>query len=407
MGDPKQHSPLGASSAYRWMMCPASCRLSEGMPSTSSEFAVAGTAAHALCELCLTSPDHDPFSRVGETIEHEAGTTEVTEDMATAAKVYVDTVLGDLEREGGTLSVEQPFDLSWIHESMFGRNDAAILPAAPCGTLYIYDYKNGSKPVRAERNPQCMYYALGALGKDNPTAAETVRITIVQPNSAFKSQAVDRWEVGVDELYKWAEEELRPAALRTLDADAPSNAGEWCQFCPALAVCPAKRDLALERMDSYDDNGECPRLPAVERLKPAEVGFLSAFFGSQDFAAWLKAVQAEELRLLQEGVEIPGRRLAEERSLGNRKWRDETEAAEALAILGPDRYVRSLVSPAVAEKMLKARGMKKREIDGCLADVVTREAKTKTVVVGDDDPRLAFTAARDADVRAQFAPVEN
>jgi len=406
MGDPKQHSPLGASSAHRWMSCPASVRLSEGMPSTSSEFAVAGTAAHALGELCLTSGKSDPFAYVGETIRHEAGETEVTEDMATSVKVYVDCVLGDLAAEGGRLSVEQPFDLSWVHEGMFGRNDAAILPATPCGVLRVYDYKNGSKPVRAERNPQCMYYALGALGKDNLTAAETVLITIVQPNSHFKEQAVDRWEVDVDELYDWAERELRAAALRTLEADAPCAAGDWCQFCPALAVCPAKRDLALELMDSYDEERECPRLPDVRRLTPAEVGAMSAFFGGQDFAVWLKAVQAEELRLLQKGTEVPGRRLAEEKSLGQRKWADEARAAEALAVLGPDRYVRSLVSPAVAEKALKARGLKKREIDGLFAGVAVREARSKTVVVDEGDPRVALTAARDAEVRAQFSPVE-
>ena len=49
----RAHAKLSPSSAYRWIACPGSIRLSAGIPDTSSVFAEEGTAAHELCELCL------------------------------------------------------------------------------------------------------------------------------------------------------------------------------------------------------------------------------------------------------------------------------------------------------------------------------------------------------------------
>jgi hypothetical protein len=383
------HSSIGASSAYRWMMCPASPRLCAGRRSESSEFAILGTAAHALAEKCLTD-GVDPVLFVGETIEHEAGKTEVTGEMADGVTVYVETVFADLKAHGGKLAVEQSFDLGWLYPGMYGRNDAAILPTEPCGVLRIYDYKNGAKPVKAENNPQCMYYALGALGADNPTGAETVVITIVQPNSHFKAVAVDSWEVSVDELYRWAREVLLPAAKRTEDPEAPCVAGEWCCFCDAMAVCPLKQDLALGRLEEPERG--CYVLPAVQALKPADVGFLSGFFNSPDFDAWRKALAAEELDLLSRGVEIPGRKLVEQRSWGNRKWADEAAVEKALSELGDDLWVRKLQSPAQVEKLLTTRKVPKKLREDRLAPLVTREEKITQVAAFADDPRGPLAA---------------
>ena len=48
---PEKHALLGASSAERWLMCPPSARLGEQFPDTASEYAAAGTLAHAIAEL--------------------------------------------------------------------------------------------------------------------------------------------------------------------------------------------------------------------------------------------------------------------------------------------------------------------------------------------------------------------
>lgn len=390
--DNAAHSSIGASSAYRWMNCPASRRLSEGRRSEPGEYAILGTAAHALAEKCLLERV-DPCLFVGEVLKHEAGETEITGEMADGVTVYVEKVLGDHAKVGGELVVERAFDLSWLYPGMYGRNDAGILPEAPSGlpedtggALRIYDYKNGAKPVKAEDNVQCMYYALGALGAGNPTGAIVVVITIVQPNSHFKAAAVESWEIGVDDLYAWGENVLLPAAKRTEDPDAPCVAGDWCCFCPAMAVCPLKQHLALSKIDEPDPG--CFTLPVVKALKPVDVGFLSGFFNSPDFAAWLKALAAEELDMLNRGVEVPGRKLVEQRSLGNRKWTDEAEVERALGgDLGEDLWVKKLQSPAQVEKMLTAQKVPKRLREEMLSPLLTREEKISQVVVFDEDPR--------------------
>jgi len=50
---PNQHALLSPSSSERWLHCPRSARLCEGMADTASSYASEGTEAHALCEHLL------------------------------------------------------------------------------------------------------------------------------------------------------------------------------------------------------------------------------------------------------------------------------------------------------------------------------------------------------------------
>lgn len=50
---PGKHALLSASASHRWLACPPSARLTEGMPDKSSSFAEQGTDAHRLCEYKL------------------------------------------------------------------------------------------------------------------------------------------------------------------------------------------------------------------------------------------------------------------------------------------------------------------------------------------------------------------
>lgn len=49
----RAHALLSASSAKKWINCPPSARLEEGIPETESAYAKEGTLAHAICELKL------------------------------------------------------------------------------------------------------------------------------------------------------------------------------------------------------------------------------------------------------------------------------------------------------------------------------------------------------------------
>ena len=68
----RAHATLSPSSASRWMACPASVRLSEGIPNTSSIFAAEGTACHELAALCLQQ-EMDPTTFIDEWVDIETG----------------------------------------------------------------------------------------------------------------------------------------------------------------------------------------------------------------------------------------------------------------------------------------------------------------------------------------------
>ena len=377
--------------------CPGSVRLCADLPPRYTEYAATGTVAHSLCEECLVQ-GKEPELFLGEVRTQDGFSVPVTEQMVQAVSIYVDFVRSEHEKYGGTLVVERPFDLSWIHSNMFGRNDACIIPEGKLGgTLRVFDFKNGRKPVAAANNPQLLFYACGALGEDNPWFVEQVEVSIIQPQAIGK-QAIDTWSISVPDLYKWAYEVLRPAAIATEAPDAPFKMGDYCIFCPGAGLCPAKRDAALSLLDSPVAAGQVAVLPNVKTIPPKQLGMLSAFFNSEEFQAWVKALAAEEQSELARGVDIPGRKLVESVSLGNRKWTSEEAVIAAFREYGEDIFNSKLKSPAQLSALLVKQGVSKSEAKERVDALVTREEITSVKVVNDDDPR----PARGADVLNLF-----
>lgn len=378
------HSSIGASSAYRWLACPGSVRLCAQVPKRTAVYASEGTAAHELCEKCLLDGS-DPAEHFGEEIAADGARFTVDEKMVAAVTVYVDKVRGDLARFGGKLNVEKQFDLSWLYPGMYGRNDASIEPQDIIGILRIYDYKNGKKPVSATGNTQGMYYALGALGQDNRFCADEVVITIVQPN-CFGKEAVDEWSIPTKDLYAWGYDVLRPGAVAAEAPDAPLHSGDHCTFCAAIGICPKRREEVAALLPEIREDR--PVLPACEALTPAQIGKMSAFFGSEEFSTWLKGIQLRELELLQSGVDVPGRALREKTVRGNRRWADESAVAKALEAYKVDPYETKLASPARIEKELTSLRIPKAEREAIIAPLVTRDESAKTIVVSTDGKEL-------------------
>lgn len=385
------HSHIGASSSHRWMNCPGSVALYGQLTERrTTEYALTGTLAHLVCELCLVQ-DEAPTRYLGEHLalgdgEH-SGT--VTEAIVDAVRVYVDHVRFQHHKAGGKLVVEQSFDLSWLYPGMFGRNDAAILPDEVFGTLYVFDYKNGRKHVSAADNPQLKYYALGALGKDNPMMVEQVVCVIVQPN-AYGKEPIETWETTPEELYAWADNELLPAAKRTAEPGAPCVPGDWCTFCEAAHLCHARQAAALALLDEPTEAQPVATLPAVNELTPERIGLLSAFFQSEEFSSWVKALAAAEMSMLSQGVHVPGRKLVETVVRGNRKWADPGAVTAEFADLGGELLNTELKSPAQVEKLLQQRGVKPAERKARVDKLVTRDESIKTIVVSESDSRQAL-----------------
>ena len=108
-----EHSPLGASGASRWMKCPGSVSLSEGIEDAESEFASLGSAAHALAEISLRD-DEDAWERVSRT-DSETGIL-VDKDMADAVQVYLNAIRSaHPDRNQGNAFIERVFHCPSIH----------------------------------------------------------------------------------------------------------------------------------------------------------------------------------------------------------------------------------------------------------------------------------------------------
>lgn len=386
MGNKNQHSVLGASSSHRWLACPGSVRLTADIPPTSSKYADEGTAAHELAELCLKT-DQNAADRIGTIITANGTPFTVTEEMADAVQVYVDTVRQDYEVAGATadMRLEQQFNLDWLYPGMFGRNDAMVGDEA-FGILKVYDYKHGAGVlVEVENNPQLMYYGLGAL---KGSGYDEVELVVVQPRAPHPKGSVRRWTISADDLMKWGEEVLLPGAKATEDPEAPLIAGEHCQFCAALPTCPAQKTYAMSIVPTvFDETPSAPPSPDV--LTPVE---LRKILNAADLIeSWLKACREHVHALLESGridVEEIGYKLVAGRA--SRSWLDEQKAKEWLeAMLDEEAYTKpSLVSPAQAEKLLKG-ATAKQAIKGMVQE--TRGKQLAPI----SDPREALPPTAD------------
>ena len=359
---PTLHAQLGASSAERWMNCPGSITLSEGLEDSGSPYAWEGTAAHTLAERCLRNGEI-PQMAVGEYIAVEVREEvfeliEVTEEMAEAVDLFVEHVRGVVKSapEDAVVSFERRFDLSPLKPPvpMFGTADVVIwLPKLK--KLTVIDLKYGKGVVvNAHENVQTMYYALGATVA-NGVIPDEVKVTICQPRAHHDDGPVRSFQFDRQRLIEF-KKELFAAALRTQEKDAPLAVGDWCKFCRAKAVCPAQRANAIALMDSEFDTlpPEEVKLPAPGLLTLDQVATILSRAGL--VMDWLREVESYALELAERGTPVPGFKLVEKKT--NRKWTDEEKVEAYLAryLKKDERTKTKVISPAQAEKLMKARG---------------------------------------------------
>ena len=349
------HAKLNASSAARWMACPGSIRLIDSLPpdqrDKGSVYARQGTAAHELGERCLHH-DLEPDHWEGDVIEVEDDEFFVDRDMIDAVQVYLDEVDGRKRGfEDYTCWYEQRVAPFADRDDMFGTADCVIYE--PFSTLVVIDYKHGKGvPVEVERNAQAMYYGLGAIQTHDLHDVEEVELVIVQPRAPHTDGAVRTWGLATDELLDWGEGELRPAAERTADPDAPLAAGPHCRFCPAQAICPEipKRAVELARVDFEDLGDAKPVLP--DENDPVQVS--RALDLADIMGPWIKAVKALGHEIAMRGTDVPGWKLVRGRS-GDRTWTDEDDVRKKLqnkrGIRREDFLETKLISPTQLEKV--------------------------------------------------------
>lgn len=339
MGSGTEHSPLGASGAHRWMVCPGSVALSEGLPNHPSIHAVTGTVAHGIGEDCLRT-GQNPVDFIGQSREQNGHQIHVTEEMARAVMLYVDYVRVQAQ-EPARLHIEAPFRLTRIDPRLWGTSDAVIWQPDR-RRLVVIDYKHGSGVrVEVKDNPQLRYYALGALLEHN-YPAETVRVVVVQPNIDWDDGEKIRYEdFEATDLINFAAE-LKAAVNRVDERPNEYVPGEHCTFCPAQAICPALSKQALE-VAAQDF--------APQKYTPEQIGKLLSLLPQLE--KWAAAVREFAYNEANAGRPIPGYKLVDKR--GIRVWADEQQAVTAMLAAGlkdDDMYESKLRSPAQIEKTL-------------------------------------------------------
>ena len=352
----RAHATLGASSSKRWMNCPGSVELSRPFPDTTSKYAIEGTIAHGLGEWCIQN-GVKPHDFVGVEIATDGISGVPTEEMATAVKVFVDEVFAQLQHYGPDASwaLEERFSLQPLGPPapMFGTADVTIWSG---DHLHVIDYKHGQGVVvEVEKNTQLMYYALGASVAAGRVPA-TVDVTIVQPRAPHSEGPVRTYSFDRDELIAF-KHLLFEAAARTKEADAPLAPGDWCRFCKAAPVCPAKKAEAesVAMTVFSEDVEDVPTAPRPEALTGEQLRLV--LDKGSGVMQWIRDVEAYALSLMEDGHTVPGFKLVRGRS--NRKWTDSEAASKYLGRKGvpaAKRYTKKLVSPNAAEKALKALG---------------------------------------------------
>lgn len=381
----RAHSKLGASSAHRWGVCPGSIRLSEGQPNESTIYAAEGTAAHEVCDMCLTNAQ-DAIEYVGRTITVGEFEFEVDEAMAEAVQVYLDAVREELAKSpdaDAQLLVEHKFDLSnVILPGMFGTNDAAVYHPST-RRLVVFDYKHGQGyAVEVEENPQLLYYGIGAATSGG-RVVEEVELVVVQPRAPHRHGPVRRWSTDYFGLLDFATT-LRVLAEKTMDPNAALVSGSHCKFCPAAGICPQleKDAIAAARADFAGMPSELPERDLAAILEKADL-----------IEDWISAVRKHAFFTLDSGGEIEGYKLVAKKS--NRKWTDENEDVllsklELLFGLDVDSVTRrKLLTPAQVEKLLGKEDKKS------LAELY-HKPDTGVTMARDTDPRPAVSATRNA-----------
>jgi hypothetical protein len=456
------HATLGASSADKWYNCAASAAMEEAYaePEQPRDSTDEGSAAHWVGEQCLRGRHKNvrPEQFLGYMVKVENGSKEegtyyereieCDEEMVRNVEIYVNYVLS----LGGMLFIEERVDYSrWVPQG-FGTADAIVeveetMPdregnVRPVNTLHVNDFKYGKGiVVSAFENKQGMHYALGALESLDfmfSKPIERIVVTIIQP----RRDNISEYEIWVDDLLNWADEEVAHRAARAWellqkykkntkaeDGDEFSTLSylteadfcpgkKTCQWCKARPRCRASAEMGYRiALDGFEDE-TIENLAEVEVVKPKKAtktkpevkGNLRSYAGLSNeelakiylehwpiFKAWGEKLKDYILPRAIAGEEFPGLKPVDGQA--RRQWKDEATAIKALrsaGLLKADYELTSVISPNQAEEVLKEKKPKDHK-----KRYATLEEAAVVLVPGNP------TLAKSSDKRESIAEVQN
>lgn len=366
-----KHALLSPSSSSRWLSCPPSLRLGQHYEDTTSSYAAEGTEAHTLGEYKLKT-------LLGMKAKDPTANLEYyNEEMEECAENYATYILELFEGAKAKCSdplilIEERLDISKYAEGSFGTGDCIIVSD---GTLHVVDYKHGTGIfVDANDNSQMMIYGLGALELfDGIYDIKTVAMTIYQP----RRNNISTFTLSKDELYKWANEVLKPTAKLALKGEGDFKCGDWCTFCKIKHECQARADYNLElakhefRLPPLLEDGDIEEI--LEKI--------------DELTSWASNIKEYALTRALQGKQWSGFKLVEGRS--NRKYISEEKVIEVVKSSGFDPYEHKIKGITAMEKTLG-----KSKFSELLANLVEKP-KGKPTLVPESDKRSAINPAVD------------
>jgi len=342
------HSPVGPSSAERWLNCPGSVLLTRDIPDHSSDYANEGTAAHTLSEWCRN--EHMPalhYKGMEIDVKTEDGIKKFKVDFEMIRNVQ--EFLDYVNQFGGVpfFELKAVFD-HWVPGG-FGTADDVRIEDGMC---IVTDFKYGKGvQVFVEDNPQLKLYALGTYQQFRHLYDfDKFQLNIMQP----RLDHIDETIITLPELLVWAEDVVRPTAAIALKPNAPVVPGTWCQFCKIKTTCKVRAETVMAEV--VEDFVDLDSMNGSEVLK-------SAILTNQQMAlvlpkldmitAWCADLERRAMSELLQGHQVGDFKIVEGRS--NRKWRDVTNAEAALReskLKVDEIFKKTLISPTEAEKLL-------------------------------------------------------
>lgn len=322
------HAKLSPSGSSRWMVCPGSVHLAEGLPEEpSSKYAARGTAIHELSEMCLIK-GLEPSSFIGSKVYDHI----VDAEMAEIANVYVSWI-----REAqGKKMFETKLSLEEVIPDCFGTADALIMRP---GHLTMADLKTGSGvKVDADGNTQLLCYALGAFLKyDWVYDFQTITVVIVQP----PLNHIDTWTITRDDLLQFRTQ-LRDAYDRIVSRpDTFVLSEKGCQWCRVKVNCPEQQRLAAEA--------------AAADFATLSVDELAQWLDKlPHLKSFIEGVENRAKERLLDGQPVEGWKVVEGRR--SRSWKDEKAVEAYLKSNGYQQLIYSkpkLLTVAQMETALK------------------------------------------------------
>ena len=365
-----KHWKFGGSTATRTVNCPSWRARADtlALPTTTSDAAKLGTALHVAFELYVSQPTTPLTAAEVQEMADYAGISygdmwdKITEKVAPAVKKLLYELPPEWEIE---CEAEVPHpDVATIG----GTSDIiAQFPAE--NAVAVVDFKTGDGAEVNDFGQLALYAYLWRLNFptawDDGTVFRLVILHAYRGENLWKeefwsAEEVNRWGMQHEDAVNMAD---RPTALDGI----PPIAGDWCRFCPAMSICPAKTGLVTKAlsMEIADSLGDALRV-------------------ADEMEAWIKSVRSTAHTLIEEGQHIEGYKLVAKRA--SRKWLSIDAAIDkAVANMPHDGLApRMPLTPAQMEKACKQKGV---DYESVFADNVTSISSGSTLVPESDRRR--------------------